>query len=55
MEKLLVIVGIFILFAVLLVNRVIFPISDIMNIILSIIAAIFMIVGILMKDLRICQ
>ena len=50
MKKLLVIIGVLILFAVLLVNRVMFPISDIMNIILGIIAAIFMVAGILLKE-----
>lgn len=53
MGKLLVILGNFILFAVLLVNRIVFQMSDIMNVILCVIAAIFMIVGILMKDLKI--
>lgn len=52
MEKFFVILGIFMLLAVLFVNRVIFQISDTMNIILCVFAALFMIVGITMKDLR---
>ncbi len=57
MEKYFVILGIFILVAVLLVNRIMFQITDAMNIsmniLLCVVAAVFMIIGIVMKDIKI--
>lgn len=52
MEKFFVFLGIFILLAVLFVNRIIFQISDAANIFICVIAALFMIAGILMKEIK---
>ena len=53
MEKYFVVLGVFILVAVLLVNRIMFQITDAMNILLCVVAAVFMIIGIVMKDIKI--
>lgn len=52
MNKFLKFLGFFILLAVILVNRVCFQISDIFNIFLCIIAALFMCLGILREDVK---
>lgn len=50
MNKLLRIVGIIMLFVVLLANRVFFPLSDVCNIIICVIAAILICVGCINKQ-----
>lgn len=52
MNKFLKFLGFFMLLAVILVNRVCFQISDILNIFLCIIAALFMCLGILREDVK---
>ena len=52
MEKFLVLLGIFISIAVFVVNRIMFQLSDMMNILLGVIAAVFIIAGIIMKDMK---